>query len=78
MFPKAFAANRDALLDDGGCFSAGERVAFNRVARIGQFHAKPLFEIADKGRGERAIAVQLLLPFGQVVVVHGGARPGRM
>jgi hypothetical protein len=51
MFPKALAANRDAFLDDGGCFSTGEGIAFGRIAGLGEFHAKPFFEIADKGRG---------------------------
>ena len=45
---KEFTANRQPFFNDQGCFSAGEGISFNCIARIGEFHPKPVIQIANK------------------------------
>lgn len=59
MFPEALTAHCKALLDNGSRFTAGQRIALDSVACIGQFNSKPLFEIADSRRGGAEVFLRI-------------------
>ena len=60
MFLEALAADGYSLFQNHGSLSAGERVAFQRIARIGQLDPKPRFEIAERLGRQGPQAVECL------------------
>ena len=47
MFLEALAADGHSLFQNHGSLTAGKRVAFQRIARVGQLDPKPRFETAE-------------------------------
>ena len=60
MFLEALAADGYSLFQNNGSLSAGERVAFQRIARVGQLDPKPRFEIAERLGRQGPQAVECL------------------
>lgn len=66
----AFAANRQPLFKDQSCFSAGEGIAFNGVACIGELYLEPIVQITGKFRWQGSEVIKLLFFMGKCIVIH--------
>ena len=68
MILQRFAANGDAVLDHHPRFGGSQRVAFDRVRRVGQFDVVGPVEVVEAVRGLRPEPVKLGLFGGDLSV----------
>ena len=59
MFRQSLAPDGNAFFYDQGRFTARERIALDRIARISEFNAEPLFQVLYEVAWKRAERVQL-------------------
>ena len=70
MLNKRLSSDRETFFDHHGRLLTRERIAFQRIARVGEFHLEPIFEVRNKLLQERTKLIKFLFLLRESVPFH--------